>query len=56
MKIRERMPRDEARCVSALNRFQQRGAGGNVRLTIESNINQNIGIEQNGQRYFFASD
>lgn len=50
------MPGDEAGGVSALNSFQQCGAGGHVRLTIESNINQDIGIEQNGQRYFFASD
>lgn len=56
MEIRERMPGDEAGGVSALNSFQQCGAGGHVRLTIESNINQDIGIEQNGQRYFFASD
>src|SRR3569623_98840 len=56
MEIRERMPGDEAGCFSALYRFVQRRAGRNVGLTIESNIDQDIGIEQNGQRYFFASD
>lgn len=56
VKIREGVPGDEAGRVSAFDSFQQRGARGNVRLTVESDINQNIGIEQNGQRYFFASD
>ena len=50
------MPGYACPLVSLLNAVNQSCGGGRMGLPVQSKVDQNIGVEQNHRKYFFARE